>query len=126
MRPKAEKHYCNNCGSKTKPKQEICVKCGVSLGGSAEIGEMVKNISDSEFLKKFSDSPVQGGVKLGGAFILFLFLRGHSPHMGFMEMMQDPNNWILKSPFYEILMLGTVLLALWGAINLYKHFTKTK
>ena len=52
--------------------------------------------------------------------VMWLWVRGHSPHMGYAEMLADMDNWILKEPFYSVVVVISALFALSGGIQLYR------
>jgi len=111
--PLTEKKFCHNCGCVTQSIQAICVKCGVNLAG----GDVAHAL-----LARFSSSRILGGVRLGIAIIIYLWASAHSPHMGFVEMMSKPDTFVLKEPAYSGVFLVAALLAIQGAINIYKSF----
>ena len=49
---------------------------------------------------------------------VFLWAKGHSPNMGFMEMCAKADSYILKEPFYDIILIIAALLGLAGIINI--------
>ena len=52
--------------------------------------------------------------------IIWLWVRGHSPHMDFGEMLSNMDNWMLKEPFYSVVIIFAALLVLTGAVELYR------
>ena len=62
----------------------------------------------------------RGVVLLVLGLITWLWVRGHSPHMGLGEMMANMDNWILKEPVYSMVVVTAALLALFGVIQLYR------
>lgn len=111
--PLMEKKFCHNCGCETQPNQALCIKCGVNLASCTEI---------CEILSRFSNSPIRGCVRVVIAIIIALWTSSHTPHLSFMEMMADPNHWVLKEPLYYGLLTLAWFLAIHGGINIYRHF----
>ena len=78
--------------------------------------------------KNGSKSGMQAGgvLCIAGAVALGLWARSHSPHMGFMEMANKMDSYILQENVYNVMIIIAALLGLMGIINLVKSFIPSK
>jgi len=70
-----------------------------------------------------SGSRIFGGVvAVVAALAISLWAHGHSPHMGFGEMLMNWDSYIIKEPFYSIIMILAATTGIVGAVAIVRGF----
>jgi len=128
---------CGRCGfSAVRSESRFCGKCGAKLPDSPESSATVGSRLESAVVSAGQPSPrslVRRRISLGSILLVtalgtYLWVQGHSPHMGFGEAMMalgsDVNAYYIKEPFYSLIVLCAAALALFGLISLVRGFAE--
>jgi hypothetical protein len=61
-----------------------------------------------------------GIVEIVAALAIYLWARGHSPHMGFGEMLTKFDSYLIKEPVYSGILLIAAVIALLGVVSVVR------
>jgi hypothetical protein len=63
---------------------------------------------------------VAGVVAIAIALAISFWAHAHSPHMGFGEMLMNLDSYIIKEPFYSVIMIIAAITGVFGILAIVR------
>ena len=84
-------------------ENQICGKCLKEL--EKRDGQKINSVTSEQPVKRGIVKIIGGIISTLAGLIIYLWLRGHSPHMGFGQMLMKYDTYIIKEPVYSIIVV---------------------